>query len=226
MISVFVLFLSASPLWAADSAEPTFTQGRVVKSDRDAAIPKSLSRKIEHLFIEQYRARFPDEDASDIAVLGLAERNLIELTVDLVEETPGLFPLPIRFKLPNGGGTIDLEQYIHSQRGAFNFRVRIGGNDFDVLKKIRVYYVSNARRRKVLDEDFGSGCKSYYEITTAFHRRMAEKGLLLQVAGQRYLSMIAGTYFFVAPDERKLHLGSMTVLDSRYANLMCEENDV
>ena len=50
---------------------------------------------------------------------------------------------------------------------------------------------------------------------------MKGEGLLLNTTDGRHVSALAGTYFFAAVHDGKLHLASLVIKDSLRQDLMC-----
>ena len=69
-------------------------------------------------------------------------------------------------------------------------------------------------------DEFGAGCNKYMDITSFYHRKA--RGFDLYTAGQRYVSVMAGTFVAVVFEKEALYVGSLTFTDSRYPDVMCE----
>lgn len=120
-----------------------------------------------------------------------------------------------------GGGDLDLKDFVTEKSGSFFI-----GFEADAkvpLDHLRVYFMSDSEERKLAGDVYGSGCNTYFEITSAFKKAMAKDGFLVNTTSQRHVSALAGTYFFVNEQGEKLYLTRLTIRDSRYPSLHCKK---
>ncbi|MGZ3723730.1 MAG: hypothetical protein ACXVA9_12395, partial [Bdellovibrionales bacterium] len=121
-----------------------------------------------------------------------------------------------------GGGVVDLSEFVTPLRGGFSLKVVAKKEDGSEPSGLRVFFVSKAKVHRLDGDDYGAGCDKFMEITSYYHRKNGGRGFDLYTAGQRYLSVVGGTFVAVVFEKEALHVGSLTFLDSRYPELMCE----
>lgn len=219
---LFMVFL----LLSACGAEPPpsdrqdLAEGQARSANRDVKFPRDLIKDIEKWYVASERQRDPQRAGTDLEVLGTLKRKLMDLEVRLFPKSGNGLERGLRFRLPTGGGTIDLADHVRGNRGGF--WVKMGfAKEIDGLNGLRVYYLSEGRRRSVRGEDVGSGCGKLAEMTTWFNGAHGKRDLDVYVADQRYVSVLAGTWLFVALAKSELLLGSITFTDSRFPHLLC-----
>lgn len=121
---------------------------------------------------------------------------------------------------PAGGGELDLRDFVSEKNGSFYFvaepRTKIE------KPNIKVYFLSNSIVRDLDGTTVGTGCDTYFDLSTAFGKAVASEGFLLNTTAQRHVSATAGTFFFVLDDGQKLYLARLTVKDSRYPSVQCK----
>jgi hypothetical protein len=86
----------------------------------------------------------------------------------------------------------------------------------------KIYFLSGAKHRKIGEQFLGSGCNSYYDISSYFSKSMAGEGFLVNTSQERHISALVGTYFFVIHKGSHLLLTQLTIKDSHFKNLQCE----
>lgn len=142
------------------------------------------------------------------------------LKVYFIEKNRGILKQgSTEIELGPGGGEVDLADYLSSKNGTFYFTVDFL-KDVEKLER-KVYFLSNGRERKVENTKLGAGCKAYFDISSAFKKTNAADGFMVNTSDARQVSALAGTYFFAAVSEGKLHLAALTIKDSRYPKLHC-----
>jgi hypothetical protein len=182
-------------------------------SSRDVKVPRQLVHTLE----SEYRAFLDKNGVSEKEGL---KRKLLNMSVDLTQKHPVALHENSRILTPLGGGVVDLCDYVTPLKGGFNLKINAKKEDGSDISGLRMFYVSNGKTRKVDGNEFGAGCDKYMEITSFFHRK--GKGFDLYTAGQRYLSVMAGTFVAVVFEREALYVGSLTFTDSRYPDVMCE----
>ncbi len=121
---------------------------------------------------------------------------------------------------PPGGGEIDFRDFVAEKSGSFYFTAEPSTKVEKPV--IKVYFLSQSDSRELSGATVGSGCDTYFDISTAFNKAAAGEGFLLNTTDQRHISATAGTFFFVIDDGQKLQLARLTVKDSRYPAVQCK----
>lgn len=145
----------------------------------------------------------------------------VGLKVFLVERNKGILGGENHLlAFPPGGGELDLRDFVSEKSGSFYFvaepRTKIE------KPNIKVYFLSNSKVRDLNGTTVGSGCDTYFDVSSAFSKAVVSEGFLLNTTEQRHVSASAGTFFFVLDDGQKLHLARLTVKDSRYPAVQCK----
>lgn len=184
-------------------------------SSRDVAIPVGLVKRIEKNY-EDYLAKEGVVNKSPV------KRVLLNVRADLRQERPGALHENSRVMTPLGGGIVDLAELVTPVRGAFTATIEATTESGEAPDNMHVYFVSHARSRKIDREDYGAGCGKWMEITRFFRKAMKSGGFELYTAGQRYLSVVGGTFVMVGFSKDAISVGSLTLTDSRYPDALCE----
>ena len=141
------------------------------------------------------------------------------LKIFLVEKNKGLLPHGnTQLVFGPGGGTIDLSTLLSTKKGSFHLVAQFMPDVPDQ----KVFFYSDSAVRKVGDETWGSGCDTYFDVTTAFQKAATGEGLLINTAEGGATSALAGTLYFVAVREGKLFLASLTIKDSGHPQWLCQ----
>lgn len=193
-------------------------EGQVTKSSRELKVPQKLVKELESWYLKEQHRLHQVTALSDLEILGALHRQLLDLEVILTPES-GALEDTVRFRLPTGGGEIDLSQVVRGSKGGYRFQ-------FKVLKMpdnaaTRVFYVSNARTRSVEGEDYGAGCGKMSEMTTWYNSQLIKTPLQVYATDQRDVSVLAGTWMVASVGDGKLWLGTLSVIDSRFPQLQC-----
>jgi hypothetical protein len=143
------------------------------------------------------------------------------LAVYLEEKNPGVLREPrMKIEFPQGGGRLNLSDYTTDQRGSFYFRI-------DALEdkdeSLHVYYVSGGRKRRIDDDEVGTGCGKILNLKSFYLSQLKSKGVLVNTTRDRHLTLLAGTYVFAYKKEASLFLSQLTVdVDGPKKLLTCD----
>lgn len=161
-------------------------------------------------------------------LLKLAETGMINslgtlgyfpISVVLTQKNEGVLNFPeIRYDFPKGGGELDFAQVLGSSLGSFYFKFDVSTEKEDVLK---VYFVSQTRKRRLESEIWGMGCNKFVDITSYFHSEIATRGLKINSTEFRHLSLLGGHFVFVLNSGKRIFLSKLTVKDSRFPEADC-----
>lgn len=140
------------------------------------------------------------------------------IKVKLIEKTAGVLTDPeIEFHFPKGGGNIDLSQYVKSQPVG-TFSVFFEFEEPPAGEKGKVFFIPQAKKRKIEGEVWGSGCNKYLDLKKYVLGEVQKKGIEVNTTDQRHLAVIGGTFFFA----NDLSVSQITFRDSTQASLFCE----
>lgn len=200
---------------------------------QDVRIPKPLWHEFEKI----YRPLALDAEAADVVTDENADKKIVSLlkrrpptdplpfNVYLVEKTPGVLGGEnFELKYPPGGGYLDYRNFLDPDLDGTFFLKVVYGKEMNP-DETKVFYLSNAKERKVPGKALGNGCKRYFDISKYWKEVMDGNGLMLNSVDGRHVSLTAGTIFFVAPHEGKLRTAHLVLKDTSNRQLMCRPVD-
>jgi hypothetical protein len=178
-------------------------------------LPVSLWSKLEEV-------PGPPKDAA--AKEEMTPTDFIGLKVYLTEKNPGILGGENHELIyGDGGGELDLADFAQPKSGSFYFAVEpvLEIKNDDKSAPPKVFYLSNAVKRKLNLEYVGAGCNTYHDVTSLMLEAAKSNGILVNTTAGRHVSTLAGTYFFAIPQAGHLYLAHLTVKDSRFRSLHC-----
>jgi hypothetical protein len=138
--------------------------------------------------------------------------------VRLIEKTDGVLVDPdITIDLPRGGGDIDLSRFVRDRKGTFRIYFEIP--DLKAGKNFQAFFVSNARKRKLDGQVWGSGCQKFMVLTEFIIADTENKGIEVNSTRHRHLSVIGGHFIFSAGQQ----LTRVSFSDSTQPHLFCKQ---
>ena len=146
--------------------------------------------------------------------------NFETIKVYLIERNKGVLKTgDIALSFPNGGGELDLSDFVEPLRGSFYVV-------FEYLPAVekpdtKVFVLSQAVSRKIGKEQVGAGCDVFMDVSKAVADAAKGEGFLVNTSDQRHISALAGTYVFASTHDGKLHLSSLIIRDSNHRALQC-----
>ena len=201
--------------------------GQVLGSINNIKIPKQLIKIMENKYIEEFKLSDPVRAAqySNTEVMLNSNRRYLNLTLEIYDNKGLVIENPVIFKPPNGGGIIDMGPYIRNVRGNFYFKLNAYLDEGSGYEKeapdLSVFFLSNGKKRKVLDQMVGAGCNKFMDVSSYFDSKMSAEGLKLNSTQRRFLSVVGGTFFFIYTVKDELYLASLKVIDSKYSEYLC-----
>jgi hypothetical protein len=242
---IFILFQLLKPnLVSAENAskgkikkhstesELSYVNGRMLSTDKNIKIPSSLVKIIE----DYYLARFKEKDpvraklSSRAELLNKLIRKFLNFDVYFTDPSKKALNHNYHFPFTRGGGVIDLAEYISSEKGQFNMKIKLNAEDFipagEDRGKLNVYFLSHFKKMDILGQRVGAGCFTYFNISNFFMKKLSTEGIVLNSSYQRYLAIIGGTFFFYYSELDSLYLGSLTFKDSRFPKWSCPGFDL
>lgn len=123
------------------------------------------------------------------------------------------------FKLPNGGGAIDLKDYV---TGEGSFYLRFPPEQFETKPELAfLFYVSDSPKVKIRDEEYGLGCGQWVDLKPKFSKLQEKTFLKLNSIDHTYAHVLSGQYIFVFKKGVQYYLTHLNLSDSRYSDKMC-----
>ena len=126
----------------------------------------------------------------------------------------------IVYNLPRGGGTIDLAKNAEGDRGTFLLKFGLG--EFSNLNGTKVFFLSNAKKKRIDSEIYGAGCNVYFDITSSFLKAQAAGGIKFNITSARHVSSLGGHFIFVQLEKDKVFLSQVEFTDSKNREQLCK----
>jgi hypothetical protein len=126
----------------------------------------------------------------------------------------------IQYNFPRGGGTIDMAKITGGDRGTFHLKFDI--HEFTNLAALKVYFISNAKKRRVDNEIFGAGCNVFFDITAAVVASIQGPGIKFNITDNRHISALSGHFVFVQSEKDKVYLSQVEFNDSNNRDYLCK----
>lgn len=226
---LFPVFLS-SCLFGDDEPQEVieYTKADLRASVTNPEVPSRLWEMVEDQYskglkIDEYSEKL-DREKTKLE----APKKVFETTVFLKEKTPGaLAGYNYALNLGSSGNLLDLKDYLSETKfGSFYLDIQLSPlsiGDDGTSKAFRVFHLSNVKRLKIGNEILGGGCSEFRDITKFFIESQKKGGILVSAKGGRHLSLLAGTFVFVAVDAETLYFSSLVVTDSRFEKFLCRK---
>ncbi len=142
----------------------------------------------------------------------------------LIEKNPGVLKWPqIIVQFPLGGGQLDLKDYLTGVVGTFYVRFisTSAENEKEVIDP-EIFYWSRARKRRIENEVFGSGCNKIVQLSMKKILAEDKQGIKVNTKDHRYLSVLAGHYFFVKRSPKETQVSQIEITNSQIHQHLCE----
>lgn len=183
------------------------TKGR---GDESIRIPEKIWQTLQEDFEKTLKEYHILEKRDSKAT----HRDFLSVKVYLREETVGVLGYrDYEIILPNGGGTVDLADYVKRERGDYSLKMEVFLPGGEERVEPRAFFINKIRKKN---------CSRYMDISSFFESRISSRGLLLPVDNHGHLSVLGGTFVFGASQERALYVAQVTFVDSRYDFLFCK----
>lgn len=143
-----------------------------------------------------------------------------ELEVEIHTDQKNVLSYPrLLFKLPNGGGGIDLKDYV---TGEGSFYLRFPPEQFETKPELAfLFYISESPKIKIREEEYGLGCGQFVDLKPKFSKLQDKTFLKLNSTDHTYAHVLSGQYVFVFKKGIQYYLTHLNIFDSRYSDKMC-----
>lgn len=125
------------------------------------------------------------------------------------------------FEFSMGGGDIDFSKIVVGDKGSFYIKFML--EEFKDPSKIKVFFYSTAKKRKIDDDVYGAGCNVYFEITKKFFNENGKSGIKTNVTDNRHISIFGGHFIFASKNEGKIYLTQVSFKDSTKSDYFCQD---
>ncbi len=126
----------------------------------------------------------------------------------------------IIYNLPRGGGTIDLAKNAEGDRGTFF--LKFGLNEFSNPNGMKVFFLSNAKKKRIDNEIYGAGCNVYFDVTSSLLKAQTASGMKFNITDARHVSSMGGHFLFVQLEKDKVFLSQVEFTDSKNREQLCK----
>jgi hypothetical protein len=184
-----------------ESAPVDYTEMRIIDSPEEIKVPISLWNLLS-------------EEARPTLIF-------VPVAVILTEKNPGVLKQsPVKIVFPRGGGAVDLAQFINNKQGSFYVKFEF---EQDSPKEAQgfIFFVSQARKRKIDGEVFGSGCKKFMDIHKGLALASKSQGILVNTTRSRHLSVLGGNFIFASVLRKEIRLAQVSFKDSSHPEYFC-----
>lgn len=145
----------------------------------------------------------------------------VPISVKFVEKTFGVLKHSrMKFNFEEGGGAVDLDQYVNSINGSFELSFEL--NHPEPVEDLNVIFINKSRKRRLDGEVWGLPCQSYVDLSDFYKLEMSQKKLLLNTYKLRFLNLILGDYIFSYKKDGKSFISRVSFTTSQNKNLQCE----
>ena len=159
-----------------------------------------------------------EEDGNTTAAVNFAPVNVI-----LTEKNPGvLIQSPIKFEFPQGGGVIDLSDWVTGKPGTFFVDFDIEGNSTPEF--LTVYYLSRAKKRRFDNSIFGAGCRSFFNIKKHFLNEHKRYGMAVNTTRNLHSTILGGHFLFSWQKSDSFMVTQVQFVDSKNPQLFCDDD--
>ncbi len=122
---------------------------------------------------------------------------------------------------PVFGGRVDLASYIKRGQGSFFIQVSLSDLRGEIPEINKVYFVSHTKKFDSEERPNGLGCDKFFDVTTFVATKMMDAALEVFVNDLRHLTLLGGTFLFVAKVDGGEALGALHIVDSRFPERQC-----
>ncbi|OYZ23972.1 MAG: hypothetical protein B7Y39_02835 [Bdellovibrio sp. 28-41-41] len=126
----------------------------------------------------------------------------------------------IQYNLPRGGGTLDLSKITSGDKGTFYLKFNLV--EFNNPSAMKVYFVSNAKKRRIDGDVYGAGCNVFFDVTSSFQKSNSGEGIRFNITNNRHISALSGHFIFVQSEKDKVYLSQVEFNDSKNRDYLCK----
>ncbi|MBL7542278.1 MAG: hypothetical protein JNL11_00610 [Bdellovibrionaceae bacterium] len=126
----------------------------------------------------------------------------------------------VQYKFPRGGGSLDLAKVTSGDKGTFYLNFNMA--EFTNRPAVKVYFLSNAKKRRVDGEIYGAGCNTYFDVTSAIQKAVSGEGIRFNITDNRHISTLSGHFIFVQIEKDKVYLSQIEFSDSKNRDYLCK----
>ncbi len=130
----------------------------------------------------------------------------------------------VKISFPNGGGTLDLKDFIRNQ-GTFSISFPKDGFA-DQLEMFDMVFISNTKSATYDGEKMGLGCNKVAQLTQLYSKLNGPDFLKVNTTDYRHLSVIGGKFILVFKKANQYYLTHLNIIDSSKPEFFCNQLEV
>lgn len=130
----------------------------------------------------------------------------------------------VKISFPNGGGTLDLKDFIRNQ-GTFSLSFPKDGFA-DQLEMFDLVFISNTKQTTLDGEKLGLGCNKVAQLTSLYSQLNNSDFLKVNTTDSRHLNVIGGKFILVFKKANQFYLTHLNVIDSSKPELFCNQLEI
>ena len=205
--SFFIVSAAAAHVAITDEPDPNARQIEVRETPKDFKIPTPLW----DLILDKDHKK----DGDDTLIVWLPVK------VFLTAKRPNiLIEEKIQYNLPRGGGSIDQSKHTLGDRGTFY--VKFGLDEFSNPQAMKIFFISNSKKRRLEGDIYGAGCNVYFDITGGFLQAQKLDGLKYNITDNRHVSALSGHFIFAQIEKDKVYLSQVEFIDTKNRDYLCK----
>jgi hypothetical protein len=207
-----ILYLSLLLVACTAKEQPVpkvYKETLILNRNDTLQIPTSLRQVLEDDYFILSPRPVERTETQKKVVLGNLTRDYLVFSAFLQDRQAVLKEDSYLFKM-DGGGEIDLSQYLNGKRGEFSFGILLDEQFNDTNTK--VYFLNNLKAQ---------GCEEFREITKFFFSTISQKGVVTTTKDLVHLKLLVGAYVLIANIEDRYFVGQLHVTDSRVKTALC-----
>lgn len=189
--------------------EIQFSQTTILNRNDTIQIPVSLREQIEEDYFTLSPRPVERTATQKKVLLSNLTREYMSFSAFLLDRQAVLKEPSYLFKM-DGGGTIDLAQYLNGKAGEFSFGFKL--NEVHTAANTKVYFLNYLKAQ---------GCETFRDVTSYFFSTMNKKGLITNTKDLIHLKLLVGAFVILSNIDDKYYIGQVYVTDSRAEKALC-----
>ena len=170
-------------------------------------------------FWEKAKGSMLDDGVSPMVI---EDFSVLPISMDfaMVSKDPKVLKDGKNFKLRfvEGGGKVDFFDYVVG-RGEFYLRMT---PKFEEEGKTYFFYISDSPGTVIDGDNWGNGCGQIFDLSGQIPFFTGDEGVRVTSVLRQYMHLLAGAYVFLRIVEDRLHMGYISLTDSRYPRFNCD----
>lgn len=145
------------------------------------------------------------------------------MVVYLIEKSRGvLVDRRVRVELPDGGGEIDLANYVSGEVGSFFVKFEWPAFEKGMSEQKAGYY-SRTKKRRIGDNLVGVGCLKFLDLTKSIERQQdQDAGFTVNTTRSYHTTVLGGHFVFSWLQDGNRRMTRVSFVDSKNSNLFCD----